>query len=157
MSTKFDGTETEERALNVQITLQRAADAVQKNCRTFRAEGLTASQFGTLDALYHLGPMHQNKISEKNLKTEANMTTVIDNLEERDLVKRKQDPEDRRCHLVCLTENGRELFESIFPEHVERVVDAVDALTADEQETLIRLCKKLGRANEESNADTDDR
>ncbi len=147
MGTKFDGTKSEERALNALITLQRAAEAVESRCRNYRDANLTDSQFGTLDALYHLGPMHQNKIGEKNLKTEANMTTVIDNLEERDLVQRKQDPDDRRCHNVFLTEKGEELFESVFPEHVDRVVEVFDALTAEEQETLTRLCKKLGRAN----------
>lgn len=144
MATKFDGSGTEERSLNALITLQRAADSVQKNCRTFRDAGLTASQFGMLDALYHLGPMHQKDIGEKTLKSDANTTTVVDNMEDRGLVRRERDPEDRRCYLVHLTDEGRALFESIFPDHVERIVEVFSVLSADEQETLVRLCKKLG-------------
>lgn len=154
MPTKFDGTETQERALNAHITLQRAADAVQKNCRTFREEGLTASQFGVLDALYHLGPMHQKDLGEKTLKSDANTTTVVDNMEERELVRRERDPEDRRCYLVHLTDRGRELFASIFPDHVERIVEVFSVLSAEEQETLVQLCKKLGTHDPDRENDT---
>lgn len=144
MATKFDGTEREERALNAQIALQRAADSVQKDCRTFRDAGLTTSQFGILDALYHLGPMHQKDLGEKLLKSDANTTTVVDNMEDQQLVRRERDPEDRRCYLIHLTEKGRDLFGSIFPDHVDRILEVFSVLSAEEQETLIRLCKKLG-------------
>ncbi len=150
MATKYNGSKKEKRALNALITLQRAADSVGDRCRTYKDANLTDSQFGTLDALYHIGPMNQKEIGKKNLKTEANMTTVIDNLEERNLVERKPDPDDRRCHVVSLTEKGKELFESEFPEHLDRVVEAFDVLTIQEQNTLIQLCKKVGRAGEES-------
>ena len=155
MPTKFDGTETEERALNAQITLQRAADAVQKNCKTFREADLTASQFGVLDALYHLGPMHQKDLGEKTLKSDANTTTVVDNMEERELVRRERDPEDRRCYLVHLTDRGRELFASIFPEHVDRIVEVFSVLSAKEQQSLIELCKKLGTYDPDRDEETE--
>ncbi len=144
MATSYDGTDREERALNLLIHFRRAAQSLRERCGTYREAGLTASQFGTLDAVYHLGPMHQKEIGRKILKTEANMTTVIDNLEERDLVERTRDPDDRRCFNISLTNQGTELFESIFSDHVDRVVDVFDVLTPDEQKTLSRLCKKLG-------------
>jgi MarR family 2-MHQ and catechol resistance regulon transcriptional repressor len=145
MATKHEGSKREKRALNTFITLRRAADAVSKQCRTFRDAELTESQFGALDALYHLGPLHLKEIGEKILKTGANTTTVIDNLEQQGLVRRQQDPDDRRYVRVSLTEEGEELFELTFPEHVDRVVEVLDVLTAEEQKTLARLCKKLGK------------
>lgn len=41
---------------------------------------MTASQFGVLEALCHLGPMHQYDLGERILKSSGNMTMVIDNL-----------------------------------------------------------------------------
>jgi len=155
MVTHHDGTPVEERALNVYIKLQRAADAVTKRCRTFRDAGLTESQFGALDAIYHLGPLHQKEIGEKILKTDANTTTVVDNLEERGLVERRRDPDDRRCYLIELTDKGTRTFESVFQAHVDRIVEVFDVLSDDEQEALARLCKKVG-THEPDNVNTSD-
>lgn len=38
----------------------------------------------------------------------STMTTVADQMEERGLVERMRDPEDRRAWLLCLTEKGQE-------------------------------------------------
>ncbi len=48
----------------------------------------------------------QNKISEKALKTPANITRIMDRLERKSLVARKTCPNDRRVFLVELTEHG---------------------------------------------------
>jgi MarR family 2-MHQ and catechol resistance regulon transcriptional repressor len=109
-----------------------------------KAEKLTISQFGVLEAIYHLGPMHQNRLAEKILKSSGNLTLVIDNLEKRGLVTRERDPEDRRCMTIHLTESGRALIESIFPRHVGIVVQEINVLTREEQSQLAALCRKLG-------------
>jgi MarR family 2-MHQ and catechol resistance regulon transcriptional repressor len=108
-------------------------------------DGLTPSQFGVLEALHHLGPLSQSEICGKLLKSGGNITLVIDNLEARNLVRRGRSPSDRRVVTVSLTDAGRELIERIFPEHVRAIVEEMGVLTADEQETLGRLCRKLGK------------
>ena len=45
-----------------------------------------------------------------------------------------------------LTPQGRRLIQRVFPGHARRVADLMGALTADEQDQLGRLCKKLGLA-----------
>lgn len=72
------------------------------------------------------------------------MTLVVDNLVRRGLVTREQDAADRRSVVVSLTEDGRQLVERIFPDHVQKVVAAVSVLTTAEQEQLGELCRKLG-------------
>ena len=70
---------------------------------------------------------------------------MIDNLEARGLVQRERSTDDRRVVTVSLTAAGKELIERFFPEHVRAIVEEMGVLTADEQETLGRLCRKLGR------------
>jgi MarR family 2-MHQ and catechol resistance regulon transcriptional repressor len=107
------------------------------------------SQFGTLEALLHLGPLCQCDLSKKLLKSSGNVTMVVDNLEKRGLVERQREGEDRRFVTVHLTEEGRRLISEIFPDHVTAIVDEMSILTGPEQEELGRLCRKLGLREKE--------
>jgi MarR family 2-MHQ and catechol resistance regulon transcriptional repressor len=146
MPTHYQGSESEVRALNVYIKLMRASESVTARLSAFlqSAEGLTVSQFGILEALYHLGPLNQSQIGEKMLKSGGNITTVIDNLEKRGLVQRRRCEEDRRVVYADLTEKGREMIGNYFPKHARAIEYEMNALTPEEQDELGRLCKKLG-------------
>jgi len=146
MPTRHSGTPEEKRALDAYIKLMRAAESVtQRVHRHLGAEQLTVSQFGTLEALYHLGPLCQKDLGEKLLKSGANVTVVVDNLEKRGLVRRERGAEDRRYVSVHLTDAGRSLIQKVFPRHVAGIVEELAALSAPEQESLGELCRKLGR------------
>ena len=145
MSTHYQGTAIEKSALDVYIKLSRAAEAVTTRINHhLKNEKLTISQFGLLEAIYHLGPMHQHQLGDKILKSGGNITMVVDNLEKRGLVIRERDPEDRRCITIQLTDAGQALIGNIFPRHAQIVVDEISVLTLEEQTQLAALCKKLG-------------
>lgn len=145
MGTHYQGTEREVRALNAYIKLMRAADSVTSRLSPLvAAVGLTMSQFGALEALYHLGPLCQCDLADKLLKSSGNITMVIDNLERRGLVRRWREGKDRRFVTVYLTEKGRRVIGEIFPRHVAAIVEEMSTLTKAEQEMLGRLCRKLG-------------
>ena len=136
-------------ALNTFVKLLRAAETVSADVHKEIGEaGLTVSQFGILEALYHLGPMNQKDIGKKILKSAGNITMVIDNLEKQNLVKRKKSIEDRRSYLVSLTQTGEQLIVEIFPHHSNRIYERISVLTQDEQKSLALLLKKLGTHNE---------
>ena len=147
MGTHHRGPAFEVRALDTFIKLSRASDTIGVHAQASYSEtGLTTSQFGTLEALYHLGPLCQTEIGKKILRSSGNITLVIDNLEKRGLVRREREGEDRRRVSVQLTPEGRTLIGRVFPEHASIVATAFSALTPEEQEELARLCKKLGKA-----------
>lgn len=147
MPTHHEGSPAEERALNTYIRFTRASDTLQSHLKRGGSMGdLTESQFGTLEALYHLGPLCQGEIGQKILKSSGNMTMVVDNLEKRGLVQRERSQEDRRQIEVSLTKEGRQLITNIFPDHLGAIVSAFDTLSAQEQDQLGALCRKLGQA-----------
>ena len=149
MGTHYQGTTAERRALNTLIKLTRCADAVMARLAgPLKRDGLTASQFGVLEALLHLGPLHQNELCAKLLKSGGNLTVVITNLEQRGLVRRRRDGSDRRYVRVELTNAGRRLIRRVFPRHLAVVTGELAALTAAEQLQLAGLCKKLGEREE---------
>ncbi len=138
--------ESQKLALGVYIKLMRATNTATANIhRHLQQAGLTHSQFAVLEALHHLGPLCQGELSQKVLKSNANLTSVVDALEGRGLVSRDRTDSDRRKVRVCLTDQGRQLIEELFPRHAEVVEAELSVLRADEQKELGRLLKKLGR------------
>ena len=149
MRKRYQGTKEEARALKTYVKLMRAAESVTaRTHRHLSATGLTISQFAVLEALYQLGPMSQREIGQKILRSSGNITMVIDNLERNDLVKRERNEADRRFFIVHLTDKGYNLINNIFPPHAAVIAKYLGVLTATEQDTLGRLCRKLGLAEE---------
>ena len=147
MGTHYDGSEEENLALDCYIKLFRAAESVSQSINAhLRNYDLTLSQFGTLEAIYHLGPRQSGELGQKILKTSGNMTMVIDHLEKRGLVTRQRREDDRRCVEIHLTEAGYNLIAAILPAHVAGVVRSLSALTMAEQQQLASLCRTLGLA-----------
>jgi MarR family 2-MHQ and catechol resistance regulon transcriptional repressor len=150
MPTHFEGPDCQVLALDTMIKLTRATNTLMARLARRSTHGeLTESQFGTLETLYHLGPMSQTEICGKLLKSSGNTTLVVDNLEKHGLVQRQRDENDRRVVMVQLTEAGRQLIAQIFPAHAAAVAEEMSVLTAEEQQQLGELCRKLGKGLEQ--------
>ena len=149
MPTHYTGTPSEILALNTFIKLTRATNSLQARlARRGTHPTLSVSQFGVLETLYHLGSMCQNELATKLLKSGGTITLVIDNLEKRGLVQRQRDVKDRRMLVVSLTDTGHELIAAVFPRQVQSIVEEMKVLSPEEQDTLGRLCRKLGKADQ---------
>jgi MarR family 2-MHQ and catechol resistance regulon transcriptional repressor len=149
LPTHYAGTRAERRTLDTFIKLTRCTQSLLGRLAERNTVGdLTYSQFAVLEALLHLGQMTQGEVSAKVLKSGSNMTTVIDNLERDGLVRRERDAKDRRVIHVHLTEAGTGKVEAVLPGHVAALVEEFSVLSAQEQETLGGLCKKLGMGGE---------
>lgn len=149
MGTNYEGEPKDVNTLNAYIKLMRASDSITARLNKHLGEnGLTISQFGVMEALHHLGPLNQRALGEKLLKSGGNITMVIDNLEKRNWVVRKRNPEDRRSVLIHLTDKGRSFIKSFFPKHLEKINEEFNPLTEEEKKELGRLCKKIGKKSE---------
>jgi MarR family 2-MHQ and catechol resistance regulon transcriptional repressor len=145
--THYKGKQREVRALDAYVKLMRAAESVTARVNHhLDAAGLTVSQFGVLEALYHLGPLVLSDLARKILKTSGNITMVVDNLEKRGLAERCPDATDRRFRRVSITPRGRKLIAAIFPAHARGISAALAVLSLSEQDALAALCRKLGKA-----------
>ncbi len=139
--------EAHEAALKLFVVLARASASVARVAEANLAElGITPTEFGILEALYHKGPLLHGEIQRKILVTSGGITYLVDRLVEKGLVQRQECPNDRRARYAVLTEQGRELIASIFPAHAERIAAAVSSLSPREQAEATRLLRKLGLA-----------
>lgn len=154
MPTHYKGKPEEILALDTFIKLNRATSSFETRMLAHCTLGkLTLSQFGVLEALYHLGPLCQGQLSQKLLKSTGNMTMVVDNLEKTGLVKRVRSTEDRRMIRIELTQAGKTLIENVLPGHVATIAAEMSVLTPEEQATLGELCRKLGKGKSQEQQD----
>src|SRR3954464_3613368 len=141
----YKGNKKTAQALDTFVKLMRSANSVSAATNSeLAAADLTVSQFAVLEVLFHAGPLCLTEIARKILTTGGNLTLVVNNLEKRGLVQRKQSSEDRRFFALHLTTKGRHLIGEIFPRQAASISRVFETLSLEEQSQLARLCKKLG-------------
>lgn len=134
-----------DRALKLWVVLARAHAAVAERERTDLVRlGLTAAEFGVLEALYHKGPLLLGEVQKKILVSSGGITYLMDRLVEKGYTQRRPCEEDRRASYAQLTPKGAELMKQIFPKHAAMLRDALAGLNEDEKDVAIRLLRKLG-------------
>src|SRR3712207_3630263 len=85
-------------ALRLWIALARAHNAVQAHAAADVARhGLTISEFAVLEVLYHKGPLLLGEVQRRILVSSGGITYLVDRLEKRGLVERRDCPGDRRA------------------------------------------------------------
>lgn len=136
--------EEQRHALSVYVKLMRAANKVTSRIHEhLKEDNLTMSQFGVLEAIYHLGPLSQGELGQKILKSNANLTTVVDSLERKSLVERKRADDDRRRITVHLTASGLDLISMVYPRHAEVVGLALNFLSNENKDILSGILKQF--------------
>lgn len=105
---------------------------------------LNATEFGTLELLYHRGKQPIQSICNRLLMANSSLTYVIDKLEARGLIVRIPDTSDRRNTLIDLSDAGRAFFDAIFPHHVQTLESIYQDLKPEEIRELIESLKKIG-------------
>jgi len=132
-------------ALHSFVTLVRASESVMARVSEGAARfGLTHSQFGVLEALWHLGPMSQRRLATKLLQSGGNVSVVAGNLEKRGLIARRREPSDNRVMKVSLSAQGRRLIERAFPPVARMITECFEVLAGDEHRQLAGLCQRVG-------------
>lgn len=126
--------------------LFRATNQIEKIIAEDVAQyGLNPSEFGALEVLYHKGPLPIQSICEKVLIASSSMSYVIENLIRKDFILKTKDIQDKRYHIVELTNKGRDLMNDIYPKHVQKLRKYIDILNQEDELSLQLNLKKLGK------------
>ena len=134
-----------EAATRVWLVLWKAAHAIEQNAlRSVSTLGLGLSEFAVLEMLLHKGPQPVNAIGRKVLLTSGSITSAVNRLESKKLVRRTADTGDLRARIVHLTDTGRRLIERAFKQHAMDMEETMAVLRSRERRELVRLLKKAG-------------
>lgn len=110
--------------------------------------GLSKSSLNILMVLRD-GPlegMQLHDLGELLLVSRANITGVIDSLQEKGWVTRVVDANDRRVRYARITERAEKLLDKFMPVHFRNVKSFLQDLTREEKQTLSALLKKARRS-----------
>lgn len=108
--------------------------------------GLNRGEVGVLAALRIAGPPHHlspTRLFKGLMLSSAGITSRLDRLESRGLVKRTRDAKDRRAVLVELTHAGLNLLNEAVAANAESERALLGDLRANEIATLSKLLRKM--------------
>jgi DNA-binding MarR family transcriptional regulator len=106
---------------------------------------LSCHELSIVERLGDGGPAMMRQLAE-HLNLAANtVTTLIDQMEARGLVRRQRSEEDRRVVKVELTEAGRVSYKGAVTEMLSALRAMLKALDPGEQETFLGLFRKIAR------------
>ena len=95
-----------------------------------------------LNILYQHAPMILTEIGKRLDIEKGSLTTLIDSLEEKNLVVRSNDPADRRKTLISLSTKGMEEMDRVMDFYAKRIDDSLSMVDPGEiKEFQINLQK----------------
>jgi MarR family 2-MHQ and catechol resistance regulon transcriptional repressor len=132
-------------SMETMLSLLYTYDLLHQATGRYMAEyGLSKSSVNIL-MLLRYGPargMQLHELGELLLVSRANITGLIDHLEEKGYVTRSVDPEDRRARYARITKEAEALLDEFIPVHCGKVKSMLHDLSEDEKGTLLHLLKK---------------
>ena len=133
--------------LEVLSRVTRIARHLDVQRRTAFAEvGLETWEFDVLAALRRAGAgasLSPGQLAAETLVTSGTMTNRIDRLEQRELVRRRRDPHDRRGVRVVLTDAGRTTVDTALEVWVARERAFLGDVPADDREALAQMLRTV--------------
>jgi len=127
------------------FSLLHAAHALEDRVEAaLQNAGLSTPKFSVLSALVAAGePLSLSELASRLSCVRSNMTQLVDRLESEELVRRVDDPKDRRIVKASITEAGRERQEA-GAERIEQLhQDFAASVKAEDRAALGRLLTVL--------------
>jgi DNA-binding MarR family transcriptional regulator len=121
---------------------------IARMARRLRQEAgadLSPSATAALATIERHGPLTPSELAERERVQRPTVTRVLARLEEAGLVERAADPGDRRSCLVTVSGEGVALLAALRSRKDAFLARRLDALDADERETLDRAASILER------------
>ncbi len=127
--------------------LMSASQRVEARLEAALADtGLSLAKLGVLDHLVRAGtPLPLGRLAERRSCVKSNMTQLVDRLEADGLVKRVNDPEDRRSVLASITPEGRRRYEMGGRAIAAQEQELLRSFDRSERKQLTDFLQRLGR------------
>ena len=118
-----------------------------------KSTGLSMPQFSILMQLHHKGACGVSDISERFDITNAAASQLVDKLVQGGLIKREEDPKDRRAKLLNLTDKGSDLIQRGIEERYRWVDQLSGKLTTEERAQVTDALNIMTEAAKELEAE----
>ena len=105
--------------------------------------GLTPFHYIVLCCLWEEDGLSASSIADKLKQLGATLTGVVDRMEERNLIYRERNPDDRRIVRIWLTDEGKQLMKVLPAASVETIKKATEGISEIEQEAVLKLLDQI--------------
>lgn len=109
---------------------------------------LSLIHLNVIGVLQAEGPQPMRALAEALDVSQASATGIVDRMEQRGLVDRRRDEDDRRIVRVALTDEGRRLVDGIVAERQDHVRQMFDEFTDEELAAFLVGSRAMRRARE---------
>lgn len=104
---------------------------------------LTPEQFLLLDLLWNQGPMSQQQLADQMQKDKNSVTKLIDAIERKGLVVRRQNPSDRRSNTIVPTEKAEAMKVYAKEKGISILDEMLTGIEEQELRNFLATLKKL--------------
>ena len=107
---------------------------------------LTMQQVRVMHILALHGPTRVSTLARAMRVSTPTMTGILDRLVQRDMVRREDDPHDRRVVLNVLTPTGRAAIEQFNAVRVDHLEEIADRLSPEDRRLVMEALSRLREA-----------
>jgi DNA-binding MarR family transcriptional regulator len=122
--------------------------AVMRYMRNWPGGALSLVHLNVMTVLDADGPLAMGHLADALDVSQASATGIVDRMEQRGLITRQRDPDDRRVTRVALTDEGRGVISGLATERRDKLGKLLDELTDDELEGFLRGARAMRLARE---------
>jgi DNA-binding MarR family transcriptional regulator len=122
--------------------------AKERGMKAYEEEGLHPYHHAILIALDEGSHETQGSIADALGYDRGQLVGLLDELEERGLIERRRDPEDRRRHVVGMTPDGKRTLRRLRAVARELEDEFLEPLSDNEREQFHKLLLKLAAKHE---------
>jgi DNA-binding MarR family transcriptional regulator len=138
------------------VDVARLRDSIGRLARYLRTidagSGLTPTQMSLLASLVRVGPVRLSELAKRERLNLTLLSRAVAGLEERGLVVRTIDPEDKRAARIAITRSGTQLLRRLRSARSDLLRSHVVALPARDQKRLTAVLPILDELVERLNA-----
>jgi len=128
----------------VLVALRRIIRATDLHSRYLnKTSGLTAPQLLLLQTIYRDGEMISSALAKSVNLSQATVTSIVDRLEKRGLLKRERSQQDKRKVTISLTESGLATIEKAPSPLQENFVEQFSKLESWEQSMILSSLERV--------------
>ena len=141
-------TEDNHQSLKLWLRMLSCTTLIETEIRTrLRTEfGITLPRFDLMAQLdRHPEGLRMGELSKRMMVTSANVTGIVNLLEQEDLVARDAVPGDGRAYSVRLTPAGRRSFKRMAARHEAWIIELMGGLQENERATMMAMLSTLKR------------
>lgn len=131
------------------IALLRAREQVMGPIREMLSDvGITEQQWRVLRVLAESGPQEPTRISERACLLLPSLTRILHKLEEKNLILRERDMQDKRRQIVQITAAGEEVIAANLANSIAKLEDIRSRMGPARYDALLDLLNELHQSEQ---------